>query len=116
FFSSRRRHTSFSRDWSSDVCSSDLIPYCEAKSWFASTSTFPTTAFPSNSELISSITGPNILHGPHHSAQKSTTTGLSDFKTTSSKVASVISNAIILLFWLFNSTNLQIFSLKNYSL
>src|SRR5690606_39432405 len=25
FFSSRRRHTRFSRDWSSDVCSSDLI-------------------------------------------------------------------------------------------
>src|SRR5690606_39355684 len=24
FFSSRRRHTIFSRDWSSDVCSSDL--------------------------------------------------------------------------------------------
>src|SRR5690606_41203064 len=32
FFSSRRRHTSFSRDWSSDVCSSDLHPaqYIEA--------------------------------------------------------------------------------------
>src|SRR5690606_40498179 len=29
FFSSRRRHTRFSRDWSSDVCSSDLISvYC----------------------------------------------------------------------------------------
>src|SRR5690606_7210154 len=27
FFSSRRRHTSFSRDWSSDVCSSDLIEH-----------------------------------------------------------------------------------------
>src|SRR5690606_24345583 len=27
FFSSRRRHTRFSRDWSSDVCSSDLIVY-----------------------------------------------------------------------------------------
>src|SRR5690606_34306079 len=28
FFSSRRRHTRFSRDWSSDVCSSDLaIPW-----------------------------------------------------------------------------------------
>src|SRR5690606_40897055 len=27
FFSSRRRHTRFSRDWSSDVCSSDL-PSC----------------------------------------------------------------------------------------
>src|SRR5690606_8048070 len=26
FFSSRRRHTRFSRDWSSDVCSSDLRP------------------------------------------------------------------------------------------
>src|SRR5690606_40603067 len=36
FFSSRRRHTRFSRDWSSDVCSSDLrllwarvgVPHC----------------------------------------------------------------------------------------
>src|SRR5690606_14285351 len=27
FFSSRRRHTRFSRDWSSDVCSSDLTGY-----------------------------------------------------------------------------------------
>src|SRR5690625_6228096 len=25
FFSSRRRHTSWPRDWSSDVCSSDLL-------------------------------------------------------------------------------------------
>src|SRR5690606_39596693 len=28
FFSSRRRHTRFSRDWSSDVCSSDLSRRC----------------------------------------------------------------------------------------
>src|SRR5215813_6320742 len=27
FFSSRRRHTRCGRDWSSDVCSSDLGPY-----------------------------------------------------------------------------------------
>src|SRR5690606_40818243 len=27
FFSSRRRHTRFSRDWSSDVCSSDLYDF-----------------------------------------------------------------------------------------
>src|SRR5690606_17631557 len=27
FFSSRRRHTRFSRDWSSDVCSSDLVEF-----------------------------------------------------------------------------------------
>src|SRR5690606_40665618 len=26
-FSSRRRHTRFSRDWSSDVCSSDLLKH-----------------------------------------------------------------------------------------
>src|SRR5690606_29402490 len=32
FFSSRRRHTRFSRDWSSDVCSSDLkIDYTKLK-------------------------------------------------------------------------------------
>src|SRR5207245_5635735 len=27
FFSSRRRHTRCYRDWSSDVCSSDLVPW-----------------------------------------------------------------------------------------
>src|ERR1035437_1281022 len=27
FFSSRRRHTRYWRDWSSDVCSSDLYPH-----------------------------------------------------------------------------------------
>src|SRR5690606_40435944 len=30
FFSSRRRHTRFSRDWSSDVCSSDLAAFAAA--------------------------------------------------------------------------------------
>src|SRR5690606_40834865 len=30
FFSSRRRHTRFSRDWSSDVCSSDLHQFRHA--------------------------------------------------------------------------------------
>src|SRR5215475_15142896 len=34
FFSSRRRHTRFSRDWSSDVCSSDLLAAIE-HSWEA---------------------------------------------------------------------------------
>src|SRR6266498_4394604 len=29
FFSSRRRHTRCGRDWSSDVCSSDLALYCD---------------------------------------------------------------------------------------
>src|SRR6266852_7205225 len=34
FFSSRRRHTSCYRDWSSDVCSSDLAPGCRGASRF----------------------------------------------------------------------------------
>src|SRR2546422_6124571 len=37
FFSSRRRHTRCSRDWSSDVCSSDLSPTIEVNSANAST-------------------------------------------------------------------------------
>src|SRR5690606_40137106 len=38
FFSSRRRHTRFSRDWSSDVCSSDLVE----QGPFAAVQTFAT--------------------------------------------------------------------------
>src|SRR5690606_39369348 len=33
FFSSRRRHTRFSRDWSSDVCSSDLAAAQPYRAW-----------------------------------------------------------------------------------
>src|SRR5690606_39761092 len=35
FFSSSRRHTRFSRDWSSDVCSSDLLIWLAAGMFFA---------------------------------------------------------------------------------
>src|SRR6266511_2967498 len=38
-FSSRRRHTSFSRDWSSDVCSSDLATRAMALSTVSTYST-----------------------------------------------------------------------------
>src|SRR4051794_3308069 len=41
------------------------------------------------SAAISSRTGATILHGPHHSAQKSTSTGLSLPRTSEAKVASV---------------------------
>jgi hypothetical protein len=34
--------------------------------------------------------GAIILQGPHHSAQKSTTTGWLDWSTSASKVASVV--------------------------
>src|SRR5256884_3560235 len=33
FFSSRRRHTRCSRDWSSDVCSSDLTEHWDGPAW-----------------------------------------------------------------------------------
>src|SRR5690606_32544051 len=39
---------------------------------------------------ISSSAGAIILQGPHHSAQKSTSTGLPDFSTSVSKLASEI--------------------------
>src|SRR5690606_13238361 len=42
FFSSRRRHTRFSRDWSSDVCSSDLS-YLVKKNIIHSPKTFVNT-------------------------------------------------------------------------
>src|SRR5260370_4226134 len=35
FFSSRRRHTRFKCDWSSDVCSSDLFVFAEVHATFS---------------------------------------------------------------------------------
>src|SRR5580704_486578 len=49
----------------------------------------PIRILPSCSWAISSNTGEIILHGPHHSAQKSTRTGTSEALTFSSNVASV---------------------------
>src|ERR1700743_181059 len=66
-----------------------------------STFTLPTIALPLYSFAISSTAGPTIRHRPHHSAQKSTKTGLSDLRTNSSKFASVISKAMIFYFKLY---------------
>ena len=68
-----------------------MMPYFA--DWFGalSVSIFATISFPSNSFEIFSRTGPSILQGPHHSAQKSARTGIVfDFSRTSfSKVSSV---------------------------
>src|SRR4051794_30633325 len=45
------------------------------ESGLSSMLTFATVNFPANSVASSSSAGPIILHGPHHSAQKSTSTG-----------------------------------------
>src|SRR5699024_11712570 len=44
FFSSRRRHTRSKRDWSSDVCSSDLLSRANRK-----------IAYPANFQLIAAM-------------------------------------------------------------
>src|SRR5690606_9894599 len=65
FFSSRRRHTRFSRDWSSDVCSSDLkmaLPpdnpsnHCRSR-WFNPATGLPTTNSISEPVTREPITG-----------------------------------------------------------
>src|SRR5712691_1192201 len=55
----------------------------------ASTSSFATLSFSPCSFATSSRTGATILHGPHHVAQKSTSTGMSDFRTSCSNVWSL---------------------------
>ena len=66
-----------------------------AKPSFSSTSHLPMTACSLYSSANASISGPIFLHGPHHVAQKSTTTGLPE-ANNSSKFESVIANAIVL--------------------
>src|SRR3954453_14945778 len=58
---------------------------CWAISGLSSTFSLAMAKWSDCSEAISLRIGAIILHGPHHSAQKSTTTGLSEPRTTSSK-------------------------------
>src|ERR687892_2301166 len=58
------------------------MPYFIAISWFSSTFSFATFILPFIVLDSSSTAGPTILHGPHHSAQKSTNTGKFEFVTT----------------------------------
>ena len=64
--------------------------------WFASTSTLASRTRPPRAASAASRAGVSVRQGPHHSAQKSTTTGvLRESSTTSrSKVASVTSTGI----------------------
>src|ERR1700745_3683624 len=59
-----------------------------AISGLSSTLSFATETCPPCSLAISSNSGAIILHGPHHSAQKSTITGLSPCVTSRSKLDS----------------------------
>lgn len=71
------------------------IPNCVARAGSSSTFTFPTFKVSDFSAAISSIIGDSILQGPHQVAQKSTSTGLVEFKTSSLKFDSLIFTSII---------------------
>ena len=64
-------------------------PSWEGEFGFSSTLILTIFIFSPYSSDNSSKAGPIILHGPHHSAQKSTTTGVSDLVTSVSNVSSV---------------------------
>src|SRR2546430_4699514 len=59
FFSSRRRHTIFDCDWSSDVCSSDLSPLSVPKMFSSSclTRSLPQSFDPEKNSSASSMIG-----------------------------------------------------------
>src|SRR5258705_6259316 len=69
----------------------DWMPKRAASAGLLSTSTLATFTRPACSAAISLSTGAIILHGPHHSAQKSTRTGWLDWRTSRSKFVSLIS-------------------------
>src|SRR6185437_13684294 len=63
--------------------------YFMAMPWLESVSTFPIFTFPAYAVASFSIVGVNARQGGHHSAQKSTSTGLSLLRTSASKFCSV---------------------------
>src|SRR5271170_7244624 len=68
----------------------DMMPYFAAVPGFSSTLSLTILTLPSSDLEISSSAGEIIRHGPHHSAQKSTTTGPLALSTSVSNVASVV--------------------------
>src|SRR5487761_2427490 len=68
----------------------ERMPSLPDTAGFSSTFNLVIFTLPPISLAISSSDGPIILQGPHHSAQKSTTTGTVDFRTSASNEASVI--------------------------
>src|ERR1700712_2236938 len=75
--------------WKTSIVGIDRIWYCCAISGLASMSSLAMVTLSPCLAEISSRIGATMRHGPHHSAQKSTMTGLSDIRTSASKLASV---------------------------
>src|SRR6202023_3999834 len=66
----------------------DMIPYFWVLAGFSSTLSLTIFTLPLSVPAISSSAGAIMRQGPHHSAQKSTTTGPVAFNTSDSKVVS----------------------------
>src|SRR5580698_2344353 len=66
----------------------DMTPYLEAVCGFSSTLSLTILTLPLSVPAISSSAGAIIRQGPHHSAQKSTTTAPVAFSTSESKSVS----------------------------
>src|SRR6186713_3587977 len=75
------------------------MPYFGGVCGFDSMSIFAMRSLSLYSVAISSRMGAIILQGPHHSAQKSRRTGLSDLRTSWLNVASVVCTMSGLLTW-----------------
>src|SRR5439155_6105123 len=92
FFSSRRRHTRWPRDWSSDVCSSDLAPSVKWEACIGDESGSQEVPDPSRvSGMPSGASGPDVGCGMcicAHNAPDGRTVGLTDRDTTASAKAS----------------------------
>src|SRR5262245_37951438 len=73
----------------------EVTLYLTAVAWFSSTLSLRILTLPLSEPAISSRAGAIIRQGPHHSAQKSTTTAPWAFKTSASKVASVTLPTVI---------------------
>src|SRR5450755_3372979 len=69
----------------------DITLNLTAVSWFSSMLSLTTLRVSPRSVAISSTTGDTRRHGPHHGAQKSTSTGTSDSMTSAWKLLSVTS-------------------------
>src|SRR5690606_11612135 len=66
----------------------ERTPYFTVVEGFSSTLSLTIFTLPASSEESSSSTGAIARQGPHHSAQKSTSTGSFEDRTSSPKVAS----------------------------
>src|SRR6185503_17483986 len=66
----------------------DMMPYFTAVAWARSMSRWATFRRLAYSPAIASTTGASLLHGAHHSAEKSRSTGREDCRTSFSKLVS----------------------------